>query len=333
MAVQQYCVCHHCSDGHASKEKLAFMVGKYHKECQTCTEDERCPAELALDVEKKDAFKDLRTAVDDYLIHKDIADHQAAAMRMAKEQLSEGECLVIEDFAGRFLVKADLELSQNDYFARFGVPDLVVCVYFKEKGDTKCEIFNFLANTKEKEDFYFLREAWVALLDTPLMKRFRNIKIFSDGGPKHFKIRKSLFLFSLLQDAYPQNFQWNFFQSCHGKGPCDSHAGMLKNLLKKEVLRGEIIHDEEELYDLFKAKAKAHTIMLDITRQEVDCAEFKQGIKKFFCFEYCGEGKVKCFQKTGDEKFVLQTITSKYAEFLPYHDSQAHRALPMDLSS
>ena len=54
--------------------------------------------------------------------------------------------------------------------------------------------------------------------------------------------------------------------------------------------------------------------------------------KKYFCFEYCGEGKVKCFQKTGDEKFVLQTITSKQPEFLPYHDSQVLRDIPMEKS-
>jgi len=329
MAVQQYCVCHHCRDGHASKDQLAFMVSKYHSECQGCSKDEKCAAERSLDEEKKEKFKSLRADVADYLEHKEIADHQAGAMRKAKEELKDGECLVIEDFAGRFLVKADLELTQNDYFARFGVPDLVVCVYYKEQGETTCEIFNFLAKTKEKEDFYFLREAWMTLLDTPLLKKFQTIKIFSDGGPKHFKIRKSLYLFSLLEEAYPQTFQWNFFQSCHGKGPCDSHAGMLKNLLKKEVLRGEIVHDEDELLELFKAKAKAHTVMLDINREDVDCSEFKQGIKKYFCFEFCGGGKVKCFRKTGDESFVLQTMKSKNPEFLPYHDSQVLREIPM----
>ena len=195
------------------------MVDKYHTKCENCSKDATCPAEMALEEEKREEFKTLRSEVADYLEHKEIADHQAAAMRLAKETLIEGECLVIEDFAGRFLVKADLELSQNDYFARFGVPDLVVCVYYKEKGETKCEIFNFLAKTKEKEDFYFLREAWIALLDTPLMKRFKNIKIFSDGGPKHFKIRKSLYLFSLLQDAYPQYFQWTFSNPPMEKDP------------------------------------------------------------------------------------------------------------------
>ena len=176
MAVQQYCVCHHCRDGHASKDQLAFMVSKYHSECQGCSKDEKCAAERSLDEEKKEKFKSLRADVADYLEHKEIADHQAGAMRKAKEELKDGECLVIEDFAERFLVKADLELTQNDYFARFGVPDLVVCVYYKEQGETTCEIFNFLAKTKEKEDFYFLREAWMTLLDTPLLKKFQTIK-------------------------------------------------------------------------------------------------------------------------------------------------------------
>ena len=51
------------------------------------------------------------------------------------------------------------------------------------------------------------------------MKRFKNIKIFSDGGPKHFKIRKSLYLFSLLQDAYPSVFSGTFSNPAMEKDP------------------------------------------------------------------------------------------------------------------
>ena len=123
----------------------------------------------------------------------------------------------MEDFAGRFIVKTDLELSQKDFFARFGVPDLVLYVYFKKGGQLKSEAFDILSKKDEKEDFPYLRSAWLYLLNSGFLDDFHIIHVFSDGGPKHFKIRKSIFFFSLLDTYYPQKFIWNFFQSCHGK--------------------------------------------------------------------------------------------------------------------
>ena len=71
--------------------------------------------------------------------------------------------------------------------------------------------------------------------------------------------------------------------------------------MKREVLRGEIINDEEDLELLFKEKAlKAEILKIDIDRNEVDCSEFRQGIRKFFSFSFDGPGRVKCFRKTRD---------------------------------
>jgi len=307
-------------------------MGNIHRNCNNCPRDASCSAEKSLRKEDKEKAKNLREKVAEYLEHKEIADHQAAAMREAKHNLQEGECLVVEDFAGRFLVKAALELSQNDYFARVGVPDLVVCVYSKKGGVVSSEIIDIMGQTKEKDDFYYVRAAWMELLNRNIFDGFRKIIIFSDGGPKHFKIRKSLYLFSLIDAAYPQKFQWNFFQSCHGKGPCDAHVGYMKNLLKREILRGEIVNDKDDLIELFEEKAlKAKIIEVAVNRDEVDCTEFKQGIRKYFSFEFEGPGKIRCFRKTGDRESVLQVISSKDELFLPVNDKQTHRVIPMDL--
>jgi len=99
--------------------------------------------------------------------------------------------------------------------------------------------------------------------------------------------------------------------------------------LKREVLRGEIINDEEDLELLFKEKAlKAEILKIDIDRNEVDCSEFRQGIRKFFSFSFDGPGRVR---KTGDSDHVLQIVTSKNESFLPTHYKQIKRAIPMDL--
>ena len=103
-------------------------------------------------------------------------------------------------------MKAALELSQNDFFARVGVHDLVACVYFKKGGEVFSKTFDVMGNPKEKDDFYYLRAALVELLALSFFDQFKKVIIFSDGEPKHFKIRKRLYLFSLIDAAYPPKF-------------------------------------------------------------------------------------------------------------------------------
>jgi len=334
IASQQFCVCHHCRDGHDSKVNLETLQKKLHRECEGCSQDENCPKEKSADQVTQQRLKSLRDAVRDYTEHKEIADHQANQLVKMKEELKEGECLVVEDFAGRFLIKSDLQLSQEDFFARKGVPDLVLFAYYKKQGRLEHQSFDIISKVQEKDDFGYLRSAWMFLLnELSFFDHFQKIIIFSDGGPKHFKIRKSLYLFSLISACYNQEFEWNFFQSCHGKGPCDAHVGYLKRCLKREVLRNDTIETEQDLLDLFEKTSKVNPAMIDIDRSKNwDCSEMKLGIKKFFSFHFTREqGEIHCFRKTGDTEFVHQKMSSDMEDFLPFHPKQVRRAIPMDL--
>ena len=217
-AAQQYCVCHHCKEGQDAKQMLETLRNSIHSKCQQCSRNHECEAEKNLRDEKKEKLQDTLNQCENYKSHKRIANHQADAFSKAIQELKEGECLVVEDFAGRFIVKQDIKLSQRDFFARKGIPDLVLFCYYKKGDKTEKHIFDILAKKEEKEDFFYLRSAWLHLLnENTFFDQFQKIIVFSDGGPKHFKTRRSLCLFSLLDAKYPQDISWNFFQSCHGK--------------------------------------------------------------------------------------------------------------------
>ena len=146
-----------------------------------------------------------------------------------------------------------------------------------------------------------------------MLDQFKVIHLFTDGGPKHFKVRKSLHFMSLLATYYPQQFQWHFFQSCHGKGSCDGHTGMLKMMIKREVKRGQVLETDVDFLELFLEKSKfAQTQMIEVERFEKDLesSEFRDGIKKYFSYSFGGkEGFVYCKEKTGDQIQILQKIT------------------------
>jgi len=225
LAQQQYCICHHCRDGRNKIIELATFRSHLHKDCQNCSLNEDCAVEKNMGNADQETLQTLQDEIQEYRDHKCIADHQSKKFQEAKESLKDGECVVVMDFAGRFIVQACLEMSQADYFARVGVPDLVCYIYYREDGVLKHKCFDIISKSKEKDDYAYFRSAWLQLLNNEtIFDQFHSIHLFTDGGPKHFKIRKSLYFMTLLNAYYPQRFTWSFFQSCHGKGPCDGHG-------------------------------------------------------------------------------------------------------------
>ena len=57
---------------------------------------------------------------------------------------------------------------------------------------------------------------------------FRGLHIFSDGGPKHFKLRRTIFYIWELCQELNIPIRYHFFCSCHGKCECDGHYGVSK---------------------------------------------------------------------------------------------------------
>jgi len=158
-----------------------------------------------------------------------------------------------------------------------------------------------------------------------------NLKQFTCSAtePKHFKIRKSLFFMSLLSSFYPQQFYWHFFQSC------DGHTGMLKMMIKREIMRGQVLETDIDLMELFLEKSKfAQTRWIQIERFEKDLDCFEKDFKRYFSYSFCEkEGFVYCKEKTGDQNYVLQKITPKspIPDWIPLHHKQLNRTIPMDI--
>eukprot|EP00733_Pompholyxophrys_punicea_P000507 Pompholyxophrys_punicea_v1_NODE_144_length_3209_cov_54.434686.p1 type:complete len:655 gc:universal NODE_144_length_3209_cov_54.434686:2046-82(-) len=332
--VQKFCICHHCVEGNDAKQKLMTLRNQIHKECRSqCAKDSTCPVEANLSLSKKVALRKCLDEVKDYKFHKEIADHQSLEFKKKKTNVLPGECVIVMDFAGRFLVKADINLSQKDYFARFGVPDFVLVAYFYSfnEGKIVTKTFDFISKTESKEDINYVIATWLYLLnETNFLDQFKKVYVFSDGGPKHFKIRKSIYFFSILQAYYGIRFEWHYFQSCHGKSGCDAHVGVLKMMLLREIKKGEIINNESDLYEKVKESSKSDVIFIDVPEYNFDCTEFKYGIKKYFFYSFEGIGVIRCHQKSGDEKYCLQKITNSGAQ-LPENSKQINRIIAMEL--
>lgn len=69
-----------------------------------------------------------------------------------------------------------------------------------------------------------------------MVKSATKLIVWSDGGPAHYKCKRTIYMFGELQFKYGVPITWYFFASHHGKSLCDSHTGLCKQHIKRMVM-------------------------------------------------------------------------------------------------
>lgn len=71
------------------------------------------------------------------------------------------------------------------------------------------------------------------------------------------------------------NAEWNFFATCHGKGPCDALRGVLKRNASKASLQGHHITTAYELYSWAVSKVDSKIYYLFFSEKDYNAMEKK----------------------------------------------------------
>ena len=90
---------------------------------------------------------------------------------------------------------------------------------------------------------------WKVLLKEPWFNIPSKVQIWSDGGPKHFKIASNMRLLQAIQELKPDiQWEYNFFPAYHGCNVCDALPHMQR---KKSMKTQEIIINPLEILKLY----------------------------------------------------------------------------------
>ena len=97
------------------------------------------------------------------------------------------------------------------------------------------QFYHCVGDVGVKNDISFVIHCFENVV-LPLMWRYERVIIFSDGGPKHFKVSSLLYYFYSLQKLYPRfHFSYHFFASYHGHSVCDAAASQFKRSIIRQV--------------------------------------------------------------------------------------------------
>lgn len=309
-----------CRDGQDAVNKLKYLREQLHRLCKNCNKDGSCLAEAAAPEDVKEHLAELIAAVDEYKKHKEIADHQDAQYRAQLQDLVVGEAVIVMDFSAKLPLPMSHEEVADDWWDMVCANDFVMTVFWRgSDGKLLHHFFDFVSDDSNNDPVYVLA-AWIHLLRLPMMESFKTIHIWSDGGPKHFKARRGFRVLWEVGKECHKKLYWNFFASYHGKGPCDGHTGVGKSTLRREVRAGEEILKAQDIVDIYNKMKNTTAFNLQVDRDnDLECAKLTKGIKKYHRYEFFEDGKLNCFEKTGDKKFVTQMI-------IPL----SHLTVPMD---
>jgi len=195
--------------------------------------------------------------------------------------------------------------------------------------------FDFVCDNpgKGKNDVPYVDAVMRTAISMGLFDGCKVLHIISDGGPKHFKNVYNMNAMSIIVHEWPRlrpgsaapRVHWHFMAPYHGHSNCDSHAGVMKNALRRAQRDAQQAagpgepskapQTAVELTAVIEALAASTAVVLpSIPRpaQRTDLKSLSKGIKKYYEFQFTGTpGEVLCRLHTGMGEWVLQHVEEK----------------------
>lgn len=150
--------------------------------------------------------------------HKELVKFQYDAYKNDKCLVSEGEdsVVVVQDFTQ---VKYESGFSQ----------DLIICIYrYDVIRGLSSEYHHFVGEIGDKNNIQFVVGVWCYMIKNGFFNKNKKIKIWSDTGPKHFRITSEIILYHIIQSKCGFEIIRNYFAPYHGKCVCDAAAAHIK---------------------------------------------------------------------------------------------------------
>ncbi|KAK3919273.1 ARL14 effector protein [Frankliniella fusca] len=235
------------------------------------TSTDRCNLET-LSMKSDDFVETYINKLKILLPHHHIAKEQAAYLKKAKEELKQGEVLVICDFAENYTCLIQ-DSIQSYYWKQDQVTLHPFCAYYRDEDNELKQVSYTIVSEYMKHSItavHTFQKKFVEFL-RPIAPDLKLIKYFSDGAAQQYKNRFNVIKLDYHEKDFGVLGEWHFFATSHGKGPCDGQAGALKREACKASLQMKKIRNPREFYKWAKARQDTQdgTKVCFVTSQEV----------------------------------------------------------------
>ena len=163
-----------------------------------------------------------------------------------KEQLSQDEIIIHEDFSENFQLKHQREIMES-HWSNESVTVFTAVVYYKDDNkDLKHLSYALISDelSHDKRSVYVFNKA---LLDAVSRETsFKQVHYWSDGAGSQFKNRFNLACVLYHPLDYGTHATWSFFETAHGKGAVDGVGGAVKRAVWRAILQDRAVVNSAE---------------------------------------------------------------------------------------
>lgn len=225
--------------------------------------------------------------------------HKQTKDKMVKEQLTD-LMIILQDFT---------QLEPQSGFNQDFI--LTLLTYDTTEPDKiKRQYYHFIGEQDDKNDVYFVIAVWEQLLREKVIgDNIKKIDVWSDGGPKHFKIKECMYYFSTIKQTYNKQITYNFYESYHGHNSCDAAASHSKKRINKQQRDTNIpIHTAGQLASAINTLNHHYAqVTPQITKYGWKVTPIK-GIKSFYKFQFRNTGEIDAYATSADTVSAKQFI-------------------------
>jgi len=168
--------------------------------------------------------------------------------------------------------------------------NLIVCIYkyneFENDGLERGYHHFIASDSKVKNNIGFVVGVWKMMVEQNFFEGVERVHIFSDGGPKHFKITSNISFFNCLQNHLKIPINYHFFASHHGHSVCDGVSAHAKYQLNRiQRITQKPITFSFQIVNIIETIKNHHAQLAEVEEVEETFATF-QGIRKIHKFTF-----------------------------------------------
>lgn len=201
------------------------------------------------------------------LSHDFIAQKQSAYFKNRKQNLRDGEMVVVCDFSENYTCITQNAI-QAQHWANKQCTIHPFALYWKENGEDKMKSMVVIAESLKHDIIavYLFQQKLIEFVKREY-NSIKKIIFFSDGAAGQYKNRKNFFNISQFKQEFDIEAEWHFFATSHGKSACDGIGGTLKRNARRASLQNKDISNARKLYEWAKNK--------ETTMEIVFCSNFE----------------------------------------------------------
>ena len=220
-----------------------------------------------------EAEEDLQAQLRPFSRHVYNIRRQFQELRHLKEQLSQDEIIIHEDFSENFQLKHQREIMES-HRSNESVTVFTAVVYYKDDNkDLKHLSYALISDemSHDKRSVYVFNKALLDAVSREMS--FKQVHYWSDGAGSQFKNR-----FNLACGLYhPLDFgtqaTWSFFETAHGKGAVDGVGGAIKRAVWRAILQDRAVVNSAEEFARVAENECLKVKVLYIPKEDITQAE------------------------------------------------------------